>query len=254
MTIHFDCTQCGRCCHDLRLPLSVDEAIGWAHDGNMVELLCEATPWPEAPEPHDLARNHKQSRTSEARCGALPVRIDIILVAAFKGACPHLQADMRCGNYARRPRTCRIYPAEANPTVELMPAQKACPPEAWAADQPLFFDSGHVVPRDIRMLVEAHQATARQDAWPKAAACEELGISTAALANEGIAVFSPPPAQLVDILEKVRADNRQPASDQQWTIVTNRRTTYELLDGVGAPARMVRSGESFIAYFADEPL
>ena len=122
------------------------------------------------------------------------------------------------------------------------------------ADRALFVDRGHVGSHDIRMLIYAHKGTARQDAWSKAAACEELGISAAALANEGIAVFSPSPADLAAILDKVRAGSQPPTSDQHWTIPTNRRTTYELLQSVGAPARMEQGGERFIAYFLDEPL
>jgi hypothetical protein len=44
LDIHFDCTQCGRCCHNLKLPLSVDEAKRWAKNGHEVQLLIEATP------------------------------------------------------------------------------------------------------------------------------------------------------------------------------------------------------------------
>ncbi|WP_338000302.1 hypothetical protein [Burkholderia gladioli] len=44
MTVHFSCTMCGRCCHDLRLPLSIDEALAWLARGGEVQLFCDAIP------------------------------------------------------------------------------------------------------------------------------------------------------------------------------------------------------------------
>jgi hypothetical protein len=54
MDIDFDCTMCGKCCHDLRLPLTVTEAIAWLERGNDVQILCEALPWPEEPPAENL--------------------------------------------------------------------------------------------------------------------------------------------------------------------------------------------------------
>ena len=42
MDVHFDCTQCGNCCRDLKLPLTVLEAMDWLTDGHSVQIICEA--------------------------------------------------------------------------------------------------------------------------------------------------------------------------------------------------------------------
>jgi len=129
--INFACTTCGQCCHDLRLPLTIAEANYWLKRGGQFELLCEAIPWPVEPRPGDAQAAYKRARSSAAMSGTLPVRVSIILTAAFAGACPNLRADMLCGRYDERPLVCRIYPAEINPFVPLVPKNKACPPEAW---------------------------------------------------------------------------------------------------------------------------
>ena len=131
MDIDFECTMCGNCCHDLRLPLTVAEALAWLGRGNEVQILCEALPWPEEPAADNLQAAHKRRRSFAAMSGSLPTRIVVILTGAFVGPCPNLQADMRCRIYEERPFVCRIYPAEINPFIELVPANKGCPPEAW---------------------------------------------------------------------------------------------------------------------------
>src|SRR3546814_8575294 len=51
---------------------------------------------------------------------------------------------MRCGNYAERPRICRIYPLEARPFIDLRPESKLCPPEAWAPQFPVLERDGKI--------------------------------------------------------------------------------------------------------------
>ena len=40
--IHYQCTQCGKCCHGLKIPLTVAESLSWLEDGNDVQIVCEA--------------------------------------------------------------------------------------------------------------------------------------------------------------------------------------------------------------------
>ncbi|MBN3821364.1 YkgJ family cysteine cluster protein, partial [Paraburkholderia sp. Se-20369] len=131
--IDFACTACGKCCHDLRLPLTIDEARAWLQRGGHVELLCDAIPWPVEPEPDNALAAYKRARSTPALSGTLPVRVTTVITASYAGPCPNLQADMRCGIYLERPLVCRIYPAEINPFVELSPQGKSCPPDAWHA-------------------------------------------------------------------------------------------------------------------------
>jgi Fe-S-cluster containining protein len=110
--------------------LTAAEAVEWLTDGHQVQLICDASPWPEEPPADDHNAAHRRRRSFAVMSGSMPARVVVILVANLAGACPNLMADMRCGIYERRPLVCRIYPAEINPFVQLEPQKKACPPEA----------------------------------------------------------------------------------------------------------------------------
>jgi Fe-S-cluster containining protein len=127
MDIDFGCTICGKCCHDLRLPLAVTEAVAWLERGNDVQILCDASPWLEEPPEDNLQAVHRRRRSFAAMSGSLLTRVVVILAGAYAGPCPNLQPHMRCGIYEQRPLVCRIYPAEIIPFVELTPMHKACP-------------------------------------------------------------------------------------------------------------------------------
>ncbi|MDB6084618.1 MAG: hypothetical protein JWN43_2499, partial [Gammaproteobacteria bacterium] len=136
MSVHFECTQCGKCCRDLKLPLTAAEAVQWLGSGHQVQIICDALPWvEELPPDHPDGQRaaHRKRRSFGVMSGTVPTRVVVILAANLAGACPNLMADMRCAIYERRPLVCRIYPAEINPFVVLEPEKKACPPEAWDA-------------------------------------------------------------------------------------------------------------------------
>jgi Fe-S-cluster containining protein len=213
MDINFECTMCGKCCHDLKLPLSVDEALVWLERGGDVQFLCEAVPWPDEPPADNLQAQHKRRRSFAASSGELPVRVVVVLAASFEGACPHLQANMSCGVYEQRPIVCRIYPAEINPFIELKPELKECPPEAWASDKPLLMSAQRIVDPQTFALIAKSRAADVSDAPIKARACADLAI--AAL--------------------KRACENRDADEDVlQWKVVSNRRETVDTLTSIGA--------------------
>jgi len=234
MTVHFSCTQCGRCCHDLRLPLSIDEAIAWTDRGGDIELLCEAIPWPVEPPRHDLSAAHKRGRSFAAMSGELPVRIAVTVVASFSGACPYLREDMRCGAYEQRPRVCRIYPAEVNPFVELIPSRKACPPEAWTGDKPTLLEHGRLVDAETDRLVRLSREADRNEAPVKELLCLYLGISVAAIANEGFTVYSVRRDAMMSALRQSRTAQHDRLGTSDWKLVSNRQPTVHTLASVGA--------------------
>jgi hypothetical protein len=218
----------------------VDEAIDWLRGGGDVQVFCEAIPWPEEPAPDNLQAQYKRGRSFAAQSGALPIRVAVTLVASFQGPCPNLQADMRCGAYATRPRVCRIYPAEVNPFFKLIPANKACPPEAWTTAGTILISSDTVADPEIAQYIEQSRAADRQDVGTKEALCAHLAVSTAALANEGFAIYSP---HRDVALEALHAAKKSAASGQghgehapQWHFVTNRKATRAVLDEIGALA------------------
>jgi Fe-S-cluster containining protein len=238
--INFECTACGKCCHDLRLALTIAEAIAWLERGGQMELICEAIPWPVEPEPDNAQAAYKRARSAPAMSGSLPVRISIVLAAAFGGPCPNLAPDMRCRIYAHRPLVCRIYPAEINPFVELMPENKACPPEAWQ-HTPLQ-KQGVLVDANTIELIEQSRRANQLEAPLRMQLCLALGVNHAALANEGFVMISPNSDALLSALHQVQANaDEPPATAAQWTFVSNRTQTVETLHSVGAASHLAEN-------------
>ena len=128
--LHFGCTACGRCCHDLRLRLSIDEALRWLDRGGAVEIWCDALPAAADFATPDMA-DYRESAFA-GRSGSLDIVVGLLIVASFTGPCPNLLPDMRCGDYAERPNICRIYPAETLPGRAPHPTDKRCPPDYHA--------------------------------------------------------------------------------------------------------------------------
>ncbi|MFM0736362.1 YkgJ family cysteine cluster protein [Paraburkholderia xenovorans] len=237
--LDFACTTCGQCCHDLRLPLTIVEAIDWLGRGGQIELLCEAIPWPVEPEPENAQAAYKRARSSAAASGTLPVRITVILTATFAGACPNLRADMLCSIYEDRPLVCRIYPAEINPFVSLAPENKGCPPQAWQTAP--FQRGGILVDATTHQLIQQSRLMNQSEASLRMQICDDLGIDQAALANEGFVIHSPDSQALLAALERCRLSPAADNESAQWTFVSNRSETIETLASVGAVGHSDRS-------------
>lgn len=254
MDVRFDCTQCGKCCHDLKLPLSVDEAIDWTGAGHAVRLLIDARSDDGAPASDAAEVVYRHERSFAGTSGDVAIRVNAMLVAFHDGPCPHLGADMLCGHYAARPRVCRIYPAEAVPGIPLMPKRKLCPPEAWGDARPLFERAGRVVSEETRRLIDEQRAVMLADLPAKAMACALLGIDTAAFGNEGLVVHMPTPRALHAALIEARAASAGGGAvmPRRWRLLTNRAATLAMLNDAGAEAGMTTAGEGYLAFFPDE--
>lgn len=252
--LHFSCTACGRCCHDLRLTLSAAEALAWAGNGDAVQVLVEALPGDAEPAAGEGSeRAFDRARGFAGASGDVPFRIVATLVAHHAGPCPHLRPDMLCGNYEARPRICRIYPLHRRPGVALDPSERLCPPEAWDPGQPLLVRDGEAAEAGDAAIIAAHRAEAVADAPVLRAACAALGITTAAFAGEGLAVHRPAAVDLVAALQAAaRADGAGGAASD-WTLLTNRRATRDMLAGAGCSTRLVAQGEAYLGSFSDEP-
>jgi len=242
MDLHFECTQCGKCCRDLKLPLTVPEALEWLRAGHEVQLLCDAMPWPREPDPSDLKAAHRRRRSFAALSGSMPTRVVTILAANLAGACPNLQPDLRCGIYERRPLVCRIYPAEINPFTGLDPGNKGCPPEAWTVNHPLLLRDGRVVDDVIRRDIQKSRDTDANDAAVKRWLCAALNLNWAALADEGFVVYSPERRVLLAALDRAVTDNFVALNDAPWQFASNRADTVDSLVGRGAVGERVSAG------------
>ncbi len=240
--IDFECTACGKCCHDLRLPLTIGEAVDWLERGGQMELICEAIPWPVEPEPGNAQADYRKARSVPAMSGSLPVRISIILAGAFAGACPNLRADMRCGIYEERPLVCRIYPAEINPFVSLTPENKACPSDAWQ-NKPLQ-RQGIIVDEATRQLIDRSRSAAEREASLRMRICLALGLNEIALANEGFVIHAPDSAALLAVLGKIRTAPEFSDATTQWAFISNRGATVDTLASVGATALLAESANA----------
>ncbi|WP_186063754.1 YkgJ family cysteine cluster protein [Burkholderia gladioli] len=246
--IAFQCTSCGNCCHDLRLPVTPAEALGWLERGGRVDVLCEAVPWPTEPEPGNAFADYKRRRSFAADSGSLTIRVDVTLAASFSGPCPNLLEDMRCGAYEIRPMVCRVYPAEINPFIPLAPANKGCPPEAWQASTPLIA-GGVIVDAVTREAAERSRVAHEQAVPAKQAICAALGIAHASVSNEGFLIVAPEPARLLEVLRALPSGPEAAAPPAgSWTLVSNRQPTVEVLGQVGAISELDRAGTSGYQY------
>jgi Fe-S-cluster containining protein len=234
MGIAFQCTKCGNCCRHFKLPLTVSEAIAWLGRGNDVQVLCEAAPWPITPPDDDLHSAYWRRRSFAAMSGSLPMRVTVILAAPLSGACPNLEADMRCAIYESRPHVCQIYPAEINPFVEMKPESKSCPPEAWTSGLPLLNGQGKIVDEGIHRLIEQARDTNSRDAHAKERLCATLRLDAAALANEGFVVYSPDRAVLLAALRQAERETAAATDPTSWRFISNKQQTIDVLSAGGA--------------------
>ena len=228
MDIHFGCTQCGKCCRDTKVPLTVAEAIKWLHRGDEVQVLCEASPWPEALDGEPRAAHFKR-RSFAVMSGAMPTRVVVMLVANVVGACPNLLSDMRCGIYEDRPLVCRIYPAEINPLIALKRENKACPPEAWAQDQPLLQRGSVLTDHLISSDIEMSRAADVIDAGVKRRMCLALNLAHTALVHEAVLAYSPTAQTLLSALAFATATDFGPEPAAEWCFVSDQQETLERL-------------------------
>lgn len=238
--LNFSCTQCGKCCHNLRLPLTRPEAVAWLQRGGAVEVLCEAVPWVSEPAASDAPAMHKRRRSFPAWSGELPIRVIVVLVATFQGACPNLGHDMRCGIYDSRPHVCRIYPAEVNPFLSVSPSHKQCPPEAWTSPSP-FVRANQVVDAQIQLHMSLLRHGDQLDIALKAWICKALDIQMASLSNEGFVAHSPSPESLLALLQQTPPDADGKSPQSHWTMVTNQAATFDALRLVGATSMDARA-------------
>jgi Fe-S-cluster containining protein len=223
--------------------LTVEETLQWLRDGHEVQLLCDAVPWPDEPEPGDLRAAHRKRRSFAAMSGSMPTRVVAILAANLAGACPNLQPDLRCGIYERRPLVCRIYPAEINPFAQFDPAKKSCPPEAWTSDRPVFYRQGRIVDQVLRRDIEQSREADAQAIEVKRRLCRELQVNCAAVAHEGFIVYAPTPALLLAALNRAVADRNTGCAEDPWRFVSNRAETIGALSQRGASAALMNAGK-----------
>lgn len=232
-TTVFHCTMCGKCCHDLRLPVTLAEAQKWLERGGQVDVLCDAIPWPVEPDPANAFAAYKRKRTFAATSGTLQIRVTVTLAASFTGACPNLRDDMRCGIYEDRPLVCRIYPAEVNPFIRLQPEHKLCPPDAWQPSAPSAVGAV-LLDASTRESIQGSQRSAEDEVCGKRALCERLGINRASVANEGFLIASPPRERLLAALRGGQIRDASGSPMPSWTLVSSRPATVEALARVGA--------------------
>lgn len=202
MTIHFACTNCGKCCHGHHISLTLGEAMQWIRDRGRLTVVVEAFLENGFGVP-EVQRDHAQRRSVRMRCGDAYAYVAIIFAAYNPGVCHFLTEDKRCGIYDRRPLVCRIYPIEINPHIQMRRELKDCPPEAWEETGPAAYRDGRLVNDDLLRLVEQARQADRDEIGAKAEICRRLGIDVAALKGDGFATYLPDSHTLLATIEDV---------------------------------------------------
>jgi Fe-S-cluster containining protein len=247
--------MCGQCCKNHSLPLTLTEAIRWLEDGGDLALFCEAVPWDSEPPPENLRAAHQKKRSFPVACGSSSVRVTVIFVGVISGSCMHLGEDLKCGIYERRPLVCRIYPAEISPFIQLNIAAKSCPPECWSDQQPLLVVDGIAVDPHLRDLIERSRQTDRDEAARKGILCSDLGISTAAVSDEGFVGHEPERELLLKALRKVRDTEPHVQLTQTWRLYSREPATLERLAAQGMElASEKRADDRFVWIHAPRPV
>ena len=242
MNVHFSCTQCGACCRDNKIPLTVAEAIQWLNRGHKVQLLCEASPWPVALDSEPRA-GHFKRRSFAVMSGSMPTRVVAMLLANVVGACPNLLADNRCGIYEERPLVCRIYPAEINPFVVFRRENKACPPEAWNKDESVPSRGGDLKNEETLKAIQSSRHADASEADIKRRLCGALNVVDTALVHEAALLYSPTGEALLSGLAFATSTDCEPAPMPQWRFVSDKAETLANLSRSGAIALHVREAE-----------
>jgi len=262
MSNTFQCTQCGRCCVGLNIPLSVKEAALWLARGNRVKILVEAIPWATDQVLLSDPLKRKENITFTGISGSLSIRLQVTLVAYFSQACPHLDGHHRCGIYDERPMTCRVYPFELNPNISLNPNNKLCPQEAWNLTNTL---EPSITPKNIQLsIIDAsthstintihqsniHEVTIKQQL------CLALGIWSCSLSNDGYLFHQVNQTQLLAHLQSLTtgscpSDALKEPLDRSWLIHSDSNTTLQNLADVGshcAPTHALSSAQEYIHF------
>jgi Fe-S-cluster containining protein len=235
LQIHFNCTQCGKCCHDTNIPLTITEAIAWLRRGHVVKLICEATPWTRALDDEPRAAHFKR-RSFLVTSGTVPTRVVVMLAGNIVGACPNLLPDQRCGIYEDRPLVCRIYPAEVSPMISLEPRSKRCPPEAWGPEHPVLQNGAEVMDAVVRHDVGSWRARDTIEATARYRLCRALGIQAAAVVHEAALVYAPTYERLLWALSAAIVSELPADPTIQWHFVSSQEKTLGDLKEIGASA------------------
>lgn len=237
MDLHFQCTRCGQCCRKTKVPLTAAEALNWLDDGNSVQIICEAWPWPaDGGSDSEEKAAYLQLRSFAARSGDMAVRVAATLVANIPDRCPNLKADQSCAIYERRPLVCRIYPAEVNPFRPIQPPMKACPPEAWDPSLPPLTRGKALVSEELRRDIETWRNALGPESSIKQRVCTALELNDAAVADEGFVVHEPQGAVLrVALAQAIHA--QIPSAATPWRLITHRSESVESFARRGASIR-----------------
>jgi Fe-S-cluster containining protein len=260
--VSFNCTQCGKCCHALNIPLTRREAIDWLGRGGSVKILTEAIPWTDDTLLSDSLFTRKKAITFEAMSGSLAIRVAVTLVGHYSDACPNLDDNQNCSIYEQRPLTCRIYPFEINPQIQLNPINKLCPKDAWQTipfpDRATRENSPtvYLIDEITRELITKLHETNSNEVLFKKALCTKLGIKSCSLSNNGYLFHLVEHEQLILALKATESGTKQhliesEPSNDGWLIYSNNEQTLQDLKDVGAQYNLSfnldTSNQEFIA-------
>ncbi len=251
MSLRFSCTACGRCCHGLRIPLSIAEAFEWTSCGGLVQIFCHA-----APPLHvsDEPTAYKRDCRFDAKSGSLALQVQVIIAARFEGACPNFGPDLLCTIYDQRPAVCRVYPAVIQPGMTVKPSDRLCPPEAWSDEQPIFLNNaGEALDTVTRDAIMKARKDALLEVYARQRLVTSLGVDVAGLENEGFAVWTIGQELLNQALGNAAAtiaDASEQMPEREWRFMTMRAETAALItDAGGLLFEETRAGVEYLPLY-----
>ena len=259
MPTAFSCTQCGRCCHDLHIPLTILEAKDWLNKGNKLKILTEAIPWVTGVEISEEALLRKSSMTFGSASGTLSIRVLVTLVGFFSGGCPNLDRTQNCTIYESRPLTCRIYPFEMNPKIPLNPKNKLCPPDAWISEldgtEKNHPESFYLIDSVTKSNIEKIYNSSVLEVHQKEQICTALGIQTCSLSNDGYLFHLVDQVKVLEVLNEITANKNLEVDKSKnfidWLIYTKNTGSLRDISSIGGrgsfPTLSKTSKEEFIS-------
>lgn len=259
MATAFSCTQCGKCCHNLHIPLTTLEAKDWLNKGNKLKILTEAVPWVNEVATTDSVLLRKSSMTFEGSSGALSIRVLVTLIGFFSDGCPNLDINQNCTIYETRPLTCRIYPFEMNPKIPLNPFNKLCPPEAWTTGtnrgQKQETESVYLIDWVTKTDIDKIYESSITEVRDKERICKALNLQTCALSNDGYLFHLVDQTKVLNVINEItKSADEVVVEDSKfidWLIYTRNPKALSDISSIGGrasfPALSKKDEEEFIS-------
>jgi hypothetical protein len=120
----------------------------------------------------------------------------------------------------------------------------------------VFFAQERLADADTLEVINASRSAAAHDAPLKQHLCAYLGVSSAALANEGFVIYAFARDAMLEALERLERDDAHALPASEWQFVSNRRATVDALASIEAnhavPSSLTEEYVRYMEFFASD--